>query len=124
MMGFMTLVMSIFSIVPMAISLSNRHYLARVVVYMLKRYGRPSGEDEQDSDQVSVCRTNMGGWVDINFFAVSIFVLVSIYYHFLLVVDSYSRLVLKAMSHIGIILSLHPRRHLNPWSSGGRSLRC
>merc|ERR1712079_219907 len=53
MMGFMTLVMSIFSIVPMAISLSNRHYLARVVVYMLKRYGRPSGEDEQDSDQAS-----------------------------------------------------------------------
>ena len=58
MMGFMTLVMSIFSIVPMAISLSNRDYLARVVVYMLKRYGRPSGEDEQDSDQVSLCRTN------------------------------------------------------------------
>merc|ERR1711994_1040335 len=53
MMGFMTLVVSIFSIVPMAISLSNRHYLARVVVYMLKRYGRPSGEEEQDSDQGS-----------------------------------------------------------------------
>merc|ERR1711953_492811 len=53
MMGFMTLVMSIFSIVPMAISLSNRDFLARVVVYMLNRYGRPSGEDEQDSDQAS-----------------------------------------------------------------------
>ena len=52
MMGFMTLVMSIFSIVPMAISLSNRHYLARVVVYMLSRYGRPSGEEDSESDQV------------------------------------------------------------------------
>ena len=122
MMGFMTLVMSIFSIVPMAISLSNRHYLARVVVYMLKRYGRPSGEDEQDSDQVSLCRTNE--MLKLNLSALTIFVLVSIYYHFLLVVDSYSRLVLNPMSHIGIILSLHPRRHLNPWSSGGRSLRC
>lgn len=50
-MGFMTLVMSIFSIVPMAISLSNRHYLARVVVYMLSRYGRPSGEEDSESDQ-------------------------------------------------------------------------
>lgn len=46
MMGFMTLVMSIFSIVPMAISLSNRLYLARVVSYMLSRYGKPSGEED------------------------------------------------------------------------------
>lgn len=53
MMGFMTLVMSIFSIVPMAISLSNRLYLSRVVVYMLGRYGRPTGDEQEDANQVS-----------------------------------------------------------------------
>merc|ERR1712038_1620206 len=51
MMGFMTLVMSVFSIVPMAISLSNRLYLSRVVVYMLRRYGtNTEDEDYDDSD--------------------------------------------------------------------------
>ena len=51
MMGFMTLVMSVFSIVPMAISLSNRLYLSRVVVYMLRRYGTATDdEDYDDSD--------------------------------------------------------------------------
>ena len=50
-MGFMTLVMSVFSIVPMAISLSNRLYLSRVVVYMLRRYGTATDdEDYDDSD--------------------------------------------------------------------------
>jgi len=53
MMGFMTLVMSIFSIVPMAISLSNRLYLSRVVVYMLGRYGRPTGDEQEDANQAS-----------------------------------------------------------------------
>merc|ERR1712038_2183426 len=51
MMGFMTLVMSVFSIVPMSISLSNRLYLSRVVVYMLRRYGtNTEDEDYDDSD--------------------------------------------------------------------------
>ena len=51
MMGVMTVAMSIFSIVPMSISLSNRFYLSRVIVYMLGRYGRPTGDAEQDSQQ-------------------------------------------------------------------------
>merc|ERR1712038_274727 len=51
MMGFMTLVMSVFSIIPMAISLSSRLYLSRVVVYMLRRYGtNTEDEDYDDSD--------------------------------------------------------------------------
>ena len=50
MMGFMTLVMSIFSIVPMAISLSNRLYLSRVVVYMLRRYGTNTASEDEDYD--------------------------------------------------------------------------
>jgi len=49
-MGFMTLVMSIFSIVPMAISLSNRLYLSRVVVYMLRRYGTNTASEDEDYD--------------------------------------------------------------------------
>ena len=51
MMGVMTVAMSIFSIVPMSISLSNRVYLSRVISYMLGRYGKPTGDAEQDSQQ-------------------------------------------------------------------------
>ena len=69
MMGVMTLAMSVFSIVPMSISLTNRccwtviyniysdifniytdicrFYLARVIVYMLARYGRQEDESQQ-----------------------------------------------------------------------------
>jgi len=43
-MGVMTLALSVFSIVPMALSLNNRSYLSRMVVHMLNRYGRPTGE--------------------------------------------------------------------------------
>jgi len=43
-MGVMTLALSVFSIVPMALSLNNRAYLSRVVVHMLNRYGRPTEE--------------------------------------------------------------------------------
>ena len=46
-MGVMTLALSLFSIVPMSISLNNRLYLSRVIVYMLGRYGRPMGDDSQ-----------------------------------------------------------------------------
>ena len=48
MMGVMTLALSLFSIVPMSISLTNRMYLSRVIVYMLGRYGR---QEDQDSAQ-------------------------------------------------------------------------
>ena len=51
MMGVMTLAMSLFSIVPMSISLTNRIYLSRVIVYMLGRYGRPTGDEEYDKEQ-------------------------------------------------------------------------
>jgi len=44
MMGVMTLALSVFSIVPMALSLNNRLYLSRVVVHMLNRYGRTTDE--------------------------------------------------------------------------------
>ena len=47
-MGVMTLALSLFSIVPMSISLTNRMYLSRVIVYMLGRYGR---QEDQDSAQ-------------------------------------------------------------------------
>jgi len=50
-MGVMTLAMSLFSIVPMSISLTNRIYLSRVIVYMLGRYGRPTGDEEYDKEQ-------------------------------------------------------------------------
>jgi hypothetical protein len=39
MMGIMTLSMSLFSMIPMAISLVNRNFLAKVTVHMLNRYG-------------------------------------------------------------------------------------
>ena len=53
MMGLTTLAMSIFSIVPMSISLTNRFYLSRVIVYMLGRYGKPTGNEEYDKDQAA-----------------------------------------------------------------------
>jgi len=40
MMGIMTLSMSLFSIIPMSISLVNRNFLAKVTVHMLDRYGK------------------------------------------------------------------------------------
>lgn len=46
MMGVMTLALSLFSIVPMSISLTNRMYLSRVIVYMLGRYGRQEEKGE------------------------------------------------------------------------------
>lgn len=39
MMGVMTLALSVFSIIPMALSLVNRNYLARVTIHMLEKYG-------------------------------------------------------------------------------------
>merc|ERR1712079_744476 len=66
MMGFMTLVMSIFSIVPMAISLSNRLYLSRVVVYMLRRYGNANNEDEDYDDSDSEPFEAMEFWGTVN----------------------------------------------------------
>ena len=65
-MGFMTLVMSIFSIVPMAISLSNRLYLSRVVVYMLRRYGNANTEDEDYDDSDSEPFEAMEFWGTVN----------------------------------------------------------
>jgi len=65
-MGFMTLVMSIFSIVPMAISLSNRLYLSRVVVYMLRRYGNANNEDEDYDDSDSEPFEAMEFWGTVN----------------------------------------------------------
>ncbi len=37
-MGIMTLALSVFSIVPMAISLANRVYLSRVMTHVVSRY--------------------------------------------------------------------------------------
>jgi len=42
MMGVMTLALSVFSIVPMAISLGKRLHLAQVVTHILNEYGRDS----------------------------------------------------------------------------------
>ena len=50
-MGVMTLALSLFSIVPMSISLTNRMYLSRVIVYMLGRYGRQEDAGEEGSKQ-------------------------------------------------------------------------
>jgi len=50
-MGVMTLAMSVFSIVPMSISLTNRVYLSRVISYMLEKYGRPTGENQETQEQ-------------------------------------------------------------------------
>jgi len=48
MMGLTTVALSLFSIVPMSISLTNRMHMSRVIVYMLGRYGR---QEDQDSAQ-------------------------------------------------------------------------
>merc|ERR1739842_218983 len=50
-MGVMTLALSVFSIVPMALSLNNRLYLSRVVVHMLNRYARPTEEVKIEEQQ-------------------------------------------------------------------------
>jgi len=63
MMGVMTLAMSVFSIVPMAISLTNRLYLARVVVHMLNRYGRPTGDSKDREEQGSLEGIDLWGSV-------------------------------------------------------------
>merc|ERR1712203_835175 len=47
----MTLALSVFSIVPMALSLNNRLYLSRVVVHMLNRYARPTEEVKIEEQQ-------------------------------------------------------------------------
>jgi len=47
MMGVMTLALSVFSIVPMGISLGNRLHLAQVVTHILNEYGRDSEQTGQ-----------------------------------------------------------------------------
>merc|ERR1711874_310926 len=74
MMGFMTLVMSVFSIVPMAISLSNRLYLSRVVVYMLRRYGTNT-EDEDNLPEEDNTRVTRLATASLIFFIVCIILL-------------------------------------------------
>jgi len=49
-MGVMTLALSVFSIVPMSISLTRRVYLSRVVVHMLNRYGRSEVKSKGDEE--------------------------------------------------------------------------
>ncbi len=51
MMGVMTLALSLFSIVPMSISLTNRMHLSRVIVYMLGRYGKQEDQGEGGTNQ-------------------------------------------------------------------------
>eukprot|EP00088_Acartia_fossae_P012431 TRINITY_DN16405_c0_g1_i2.p1 TRINITY_DN16405_c0_g1~~TRINITY_DN16405_c0_g1_i2.p1 ORF type:complete len:224 (+),score=49.08 TRINITY_DN16405_c0_g1_i2:28-699(+) len=62
MMGIMTLSMSVFSMIPMAISLINRNFLAKVTVHILNRYGRGANATNPfiDSDFWSTV-TNMAG---------------------------------------------------------------
>jgi len=52
MMGVMTLALSVFSIIPMALSLVNRKYLARVTIHMLQKYGlrNPDGSFKTEED--------------------------------------------------------------------------
>merc|ERR1712088_1149927 len=51
-MGVMTLALSVFSIIPMALSLVNRLYLARVTIHMLQKYGlrNPDGSFKTEDD--------------------------------------------------------------------------
>lgn len=51
MMGVMTLALSVFSIVPMSLSLNNRSHLSRVVVHMLNRYGNVKAGSETADPQ-------------------------------------------------------------------------
>jgi len=53
MMGIMTLALSVFSIVPMSISLVNRDYLSRVTVHMLNKFGRNSQENKEATDPIN-----------------------------------------------------------------------
>ena len=125
-MGFMTLVMSIFSIVPMAISLSNRLYLSRVVVYMLGRYGRPTGDEQEDANQVSQIISSVD-WiliVLIHFLSFSYLRVSSHLFSTDLIIFTASFLVNKSVTRRGfvnqntLIMSLS-RPHLSRWSSGG-----
>jgi len=52
MMGVMTLALSIFSIIPMSISLVNRFYLAKVTVHMLNKHGR-GADGKQDQEPMN-----------------------------------------------------------------------
>jgi len=52
-MGVMTLALSVFSIVPMSLSLVNRQYLARVIVHMLDKYGQRGEGEKEDAPQQS-----------------------------------------------------------------------
>ena len=64
MMGVMTLALSVFSIVPMSLSLVNRQYLARVIVHMLDKYGqRGEGEKEDAPQQSQVTVTIFLQWM-------------------------------------------------------------
>merc|ERR1711872_741987 len=65
MMGVMTLALSVFSIVPMSLSLNNRLYLSRVVVHMLNRYGKPtSASAESDPGQTPFEPVELWGTVN------------------------------------------------------------
>merc|ERR1711994_563685 len=48
MMGVMTLALSAFSIVPMAISLSKRTHLAQVVTHILNEYGKDANQGPRE----------------------------------------------------------------------------
>jgi len=53
MMGVMTLALSVFSIIPMSISLVNRDYLAKVTVHMLDKFGRGNTNNTSAMDPLS-----------------------------------------------------------------------
>jgi len=48
MMGVMTLALSAFSIVPMALSLSKRTHLAQVVTHILNEYGKDGNQGPRE----------------------------------------------------------------------------
>jgi len=52
MMGVMTLALSAFSIVPMALSLSKRTHLAQVVTHILNEYGKDGNQVSGNRDGV------------------------------------------------------------------------
>ena len=53
MMGIMTVALSVFSIVPMAIFLANRIFLARVVTHLVEEYSAESNGDRSPMDSVN-----------------------------------------------------------------------
>ncbi len=53
MMGVMTLALSVFSIIPMAVSLANRMYLARVMTHLVNEYSVPGSDDKTGLDSVT-----------------------------------------------------------------------